>query len=176
MNILSFDVESNGLHGPAFAVAGLLINEAGLITSEFAARTRVHSRLDPFVRTEVMPKLTGMPLTHRTPRDLRQAFWDWYTRTSPSADLVVVQNGYPVEARFLIACQDDDRPARDTMHPFPLFDLPSLLYQIGARTRDERKTFILEATTARPDDSHDPRYDAWATAVSALAAIKIANP
>jgi hypothetical protein len=180
MTILSFDIESNGLHGEAFAVGAVLMRSDGTIHDEFVGRCPVVGELDPWVRDNVLPPMTGIPETQGDGRSLRDAFWHWYTTSKPHADIVLANNPYPVEARFLIACQEDLPAKRQLEHPFPLIDLASLLLGVGVRTRDEREKFareaIAKASADAADLSHNPRWDAWATAVTAHAALALATP
>ena len=175
MKILSFDVESNGLHGPAFAVAGLLLDDTGKTLSSFAGRCPIVGEIDEFVAAEVIPQFTDLTAAYPDGRAMRDAFWDWYVAAKKAADMVVVQNGYPVEARFLIACQEDDLEARYWDHPFPMIDLTSLLWQIGGQTREQREKLFAITTSGADRRSHDPRYDAWAAATTAFYALRQAG-
>jgi len=103
---------------------------------------------------------------------MRSAFWEWYLAAKAAADFVLVNNPYPVEARFLLACQQDDLAARHQDHPFPMLDLSSMLIAIGIRTRDDREIFINEAIGEGEQLAHNPRWDAWSTAKAAFQALK----
>ncbi len=161
MKVLSFDVESNGLHGSAFAVAG--------------ARCPIAGPVDPWVTENVLEPMAAIPETHAKARDMRQAFWNWYTKTKATADLIVAANPYPVEARFLIACQEDDLSGRSFDHPFPYYDLSSMLYTLGFTTRPARRDFVAGAVGKDTGEAHNPLWDAKATAMAALKAISISQ-
>lgn len=170
--ILCFDVESNGLHGEAFAVGAMLITVEGEIKGEFAARCPIDGYVDPWVEENVLPSLEALPITHKTLRKMRRAFWAWYIKTKPKADFVLVDNGYPVEARFLIACQDDDPAHRYAEHPFPLLDLSSLLVQAGYEPLADREKLVKEEIEKKKILKHNPTWDAWVTALAAIKAMR----
>jgi hypothetical protein len=173
MKLLSFDIESNGLHGPAFAVGAVMVNSAGQVLDEFVARCPIDDSVDPWVTEHVLPALAGLPQTHATPRALRDAFWPWYRRAAARANYVLATNPYPVEARFLIACQQDDLKTRYFEHPFPLLDLGTLYVQAGARSHEARDRLRNQVIGHEPKLEHHPRWDAWA---AALIALKLLSP
>jgi hypothetical protein len=173
MNILSFDVESNGLHGAAFAVAGVLISPSRNVLSSFVARCPIIGEVDGWVAENVLGPMETIESTHKDARSMRDAFWGWYVATKPRAGIIVAANPYPVEARFLIDCQNDDLPNRSTDHPFPFYDLSSMLFMIGAKTPPNRREFTATAVDGLAGAAHDPQWDALATAISALAAINL---
>lgn len=175
MKILSFDIESNGLHGEAFAAAGLLLDDAGATITSFAGRCPITGQIDEFVAAEVLPQFTDLSVAYTNPRALRDAFWAWYIGAKAKADITLVQNGYPVEARFLIQCQQDDLQTRYWDHPFPMIDLTSLLWQVGGHSKEQRERLFALATEGTSRRSHDPRYDAWAAATTAFYALRQAG-
>ena len=167
--LLSFDVESNGLHGQAFAVAAVVVNLDGEVVDQFVGRTKIIGQVDPWVEQNVLPVITDMPITQRTSKDLRNDFWRWFERAQQEADYVLVSNGYPVEYRFLLKCQEDNLEQRYWQHPFPLLDLMSLMLQTephGERRTDIIKKLFDEGRYSR----HHPYHDAL---VSARAACEV---
>jgi hypothetical protein len=87
----------------------------------------------------------------------------------------LANNPYPVEARFLLACQTDHPEARNFEHPFPLIDLASMFLAVGITARDQREAFITEVLGDTPDLSHNPRWDAWITALIAFKVMEHAD-
>jgi hypothetical protein len=173
MKVLCFDIESNGLHGDAFAVAGVLMNSKREILSQFTSRCPIIGPVDAWVSANVLGPMMNMPDTAATARLMRDAFWDWYLQVKPQADMIVAANPYPVEARFLIDCQNDDLPAREFDHPFPYYDLSSLLYSHGFKTPTKRRDFVKKAVRGSSGESHNPLWDAQATAMAALSAAEL---
>ncbi len=125
--LLSFDLETNGLHGKAFAVGAVVMGADGQIYNEFTARARLTEKVDDWVKSNVLPAIADMPITHDNYEQLREAFWAWYMQAEPEADYVLVNNGYPVEYRFLLDCQEAKLDERYWQHPFPILELSSLL-------------------------------------------------
>ena len=173
MKVLCFDIESNGLHGEAFAVAGILMNSKREIISQFTSRCPIVGPVDEWVAANVLGPMEDMPDTAPDARTMRDAFWEWYMEVKSSADMIVAANPYPVEARFLIACQNDDMAAREFDHPFPYYDLSSLLYSHGYKTPAKRRDFVKKAVQDATGDSHNPLWDATATAMAALSASEL---
>jgi hypothetical protein len=166
--ILSLDVEANGLHGEAFAVGAVLMKLDGTIIDEFQARCPITTELDKWVQKYVLPPMKDFVQTHATAREMRDAFWQWFVAAKERADYVMVDQGYPVEARFLTTCQDDDIDARYWEHAYPQLDLASMLIQVGIKPNAVRNRLV-EDQLVGDNLQHNPRWDAW---VSALVAIK----
>lgn len=172
MNVLSFDVESNGLHGAAFAVAGVLMNTKGESVSEFVTRCPLPDPVDPWVTDNVLGPMADIAENAVDAYAMRQNFWNWYLESKSKADIIVAANPYPVEARFLIACQADDMSTRSFEHPFPFYDLSSMLLGNGYASPTARKVFLDHVLSELPGQAHNPLWDAKATA---LVALKIIN-
>lgn len=172
--LLCFDLETNGLHGQAFAVGALVIDAQGKTLDEFTARIPAVGELDEWVKDNVLPSITDMPETHKNYQDLRQAFWDWYIIARQESDYVLVDNGYPVEYRFLLDCQQDNITARYWQHPFPLIELSSLVLPLGGETskRQLQKKVMEQFGSFRP---HHPLDDARLSALTAFAALRRAG-
>ncbi len=168
--ILSFDIESNGLHGPAFAVAGVLMQADGTVVDEFKGRAPIRGEVDEWVAANVLPVLGELPVNYPNAKAMRQGFWSWYLAAKEAADFVLVSNGYPVEMRFLIACQDDDIKERYWQHPFPLVELNSLLMAVGVNSRHK---LIADKLEGKQDMIHNPYWDAWVSGLSAVKALTL---
>ncbi len=147
--ILSFDLETNGLHGRAFAVGAVVMDGNGNVLDEFAARCLLNEKVDDWVKNNVLPAIDDMPVTHKTYTELREAFWQWYLRAEPEADYVLVNNGYPVEYRFLLDCQDADLDERYWQHPFPVLELNSILLMTNHDSASSKRAL---------KDGLDPEY------------------
>lgn len=165
MNILSFDAESNGLHGEAFAIGAVVVDRSGREVNSFAARCPVSADVDPWVAENILPALSDLQPTHTTAREMRDAFWAWL-QAHKARCLVVADCGWPVEAGLLSACVGDD-PSRAFAGPYPLHEVATLLLAAGMdplATYDE-----LCPPCAWP--KHDPRRDALQSAACAVAAL-----
>ena len=173
--LLSFDLETNGLHGRAFAVGAVVMDFEGNVLQEFTARARLSEKVDDWVKNNVLPAIADMPITHDNYEDLREAFWAWYLEAKKEADYVLVNNGYPVEHRFLLDCQVANLEERYWQHPFPLLELNSLLlithHSSGAGKSDLKKS--LDKDYIRK--LHNPLEDAKMAVKLAFEAFKTAG-
>lgn len=160
--ILSFDAESNGLHGGVFAVGAVVLAEDGSVVETFAARCPITGPVDPWVEVHVLPPLASLAETHATARAMRDAFWSWLASHKDGA-LVVVDCGWPVEAGLLSACVADD-PARAFCGPYPLHDVASLLLAAGL---DPLASYAETVLPGEGHRKHHPVYDAHVSALCA---------
>ena len=171
--ILCFDVETNGLHGDAFAVGAVVMNDGGGVQDQFTGRTKIVGQVNPWVEKNVLPAIADLPFTYPSEKDLREGFWKWYITAEAASDYVLVGNGYPVEYRFLMKCQEDNLEARYWQHPFPILDLFSLLIQIGDRSAKSR--LLNEIMREHNLSLHNPLDDAKMTALAAFRAFQLSG-
>ncbi len=169
--ILCFDLESNGLHGEVFAVGAVIMDVTDKILKQFTGRTKIVGRVDEFVEQTILPAVKDMSITHTSYKDLREAFWRWYIDVEPEVDYVLVSNGYPVEYRFLLKCQEENLEERYWQHPFPILDLSSLLLALGDLPEAKSK-IIKEIKKSGNFVSHNPLDDAKITALAAFRAFR----
>ncbi len=173
--LLCFDLETNGLHGEAFAIGAVVMDMDAKIHDQFTARTRLTSKVDPWVKDNVLPAIVDMPITHKNYQEMCEAFWTWYLKAEPESDYVVVKNGYPVEYRFLLDCQKVDLENRYWQHPFPILDLSSLLIQVGYKSQLSKADLLKNIPNAASYQLHNPLNDAKLTAVTAFEAFRLAG-
>jgi hypothetical protein len=169
--ILCFDLESNGLHGEVFAIGAVVMDANGKILDQFTGRSKINEDVDEWVQKNVIPVIEDMTISHGSYKDLREAFWRWYLQAEAKSDYVLVSNGYPVEYRFLIKCQEENLAERYWQHPFPILDLFSLLLQVnlepGDRTRLQKELLETSGFTR-----HHPLHDAKLSAMLAFESFK----
>lgn len=170
--ILSFDLETNGLHGQTFAVGAVIVDAKGEILDQFSGRTDINEPVDEWVQANVLPVIEDMPLNYKNYEELREAFWTWFKKAKAKSDYVVVNNGYPVEYRFLLDCQEANIEERYWDHPFPILDLTSLLIQIGERATSGRQNFVKEFLLEHTRKPHHPMQDAVITALATFKAFR----
>jgi hypothetical protein len=167
--ILSFDLEANNLHGEPFAIGSVVIDGHGVVHDSFTARCPIKGEVDEWVQANVIPAISDMSQTHGSYEDMREAFWRWYLSAEANSDYVLVSNGYPVEYRFLIDCQEANLDERYWQHPFPILDLSSILIakdQEPGFKSQVRKKVRKEASFAQ----HHPFDDAKLAALMAFEA------
>lgn len=165
-----FDVESVGLHGEGFAVAGGVYLENGAAQWEF----NMSCPLDECAGSDndrewVKANIPELTITHRSPQTMRDQFWMNWMRAKTEGAVMAADCGWPVEARFLIACIDDDPEKRNWDGPYPFMEIASFLTSAGMDPMEKYER------TASEMPEHDPLGDARQSArllSTALATLK----
>lgn len=173
--LLSFDLETNGLHGSAFAVGAVVMDINGKVHDQFTGRCSINGKVDDWVAKNVLPAIENMPITHKSYEHLREDFWQWYLQAEPKSDYVLVNNGYPVEYRFLLQCQEKDIEGRYWQHPFPILDLSSLLIQVGKTNLANKSQLFTDTPGQGKFSKHNPLDDAKVAALTAFEAFKLSG-
>jgi hypothetical protein len=155
-----FDVESIGLHGTGFAVGGGAFYSTGAQMASFSfACPSEGLKGDPKDIEWVNDNIPLLEITHRSPRQVRKAFWDtWLEYKSIYPGIVMVAEcPWPVESNFLSACIQDD-PSRIEDAPYPLYDVSSIML---ACNEDPMATWERKESEL---PNHDPLADATLSA------------
>src|SRR3569833_2513776 len=111
-----FDEESVGLHGEGYAVGWVVIDEAGraIASASYACdpdRADGSAAGREWVRENApMPR---MGYDCSAPRWVRDEFWRACLYAKVQGALLAADCAWPVEARFLAQCVDDDPSARE---------------------------------------------------------------
>jgi hypothetical protein len=162
-----FDVESVGLHGEAYAVGWVVVNNAGY---EIACG-KVNASLEgargtaegmSWAEKNAKPEL---PLASST-REVRRLFWEAWTYWKAQGAVLAADCPWPVEARFLIQCVEDNFPASEWQGPYPFIDVASVLF---ARGLDPLAT---ETRLENELPIHDPLADARQSARLLMKALR----
>ena len=169
MKIFSFDVESNGLYGFAFAIA-VTVREEGKEIARFQGRVPDSLVTNSWVIENVLPALTEMPVTHSSGEELEEGFWAFWmqhrgTERHPSV-IALAHCGYPVETGLFSRCVQRDIEKRMFLPAFPLHELETILlaigeYPIGAEDYVNKYNLTVPFTGI----AHHPMYDAVVAAV-----------
>lgn len=157
---LFFDVESVGLHGVGFSVGGALYHESGNSLSDFIFTCSPDNLPgDEEDKKWVQENVPILEVTHRSPKKVRDAFWEHYQALKEQFPglVLVAECPWPVESNFLSACIADD-PSRKWDGPYPLIDVSSAMFSFDVDPLKpvERKDLSLV--------EHDPRSDAHLSA------------
>jgi hypothetical protein len=162
-----FDVESIGLHGEAFAVAGGLytLDNAALWEFRACCPTQECAGTDSD-RKWILENVPQMDITHRTPRGIRDEFWKRWQGAKFQGARMAADCSWPVEAKFLEACIQDDELGRNWEGPYPLIDIGSVLLGAGY---DPMKDY---ERTANELPKHEPLADARQSARLLAMALK----
>lgn len=131
-----FDVESIGLYGEGFAVAGGVYFDDGTMDkdSEFLFSCPREFALGTdsdmgWVNLNVPP----IPITHSAPNGVRDAFWaHWKSFQVKYPQLqMFVECGHPVESKFLRDCVEDGPQDRVWGGPYPLHEISTVMLSAG---------------------------------------------
>lgn len=159
--IFSFDAETNGLWGQAFAIGARVYDAAsGEVLAQFVGRCPIVGDVEGFVLDKVLPQMTEIAVSHADYSVLLAFFSEFYLREKQDAD-VIVHMGVPVEAKLLI-----DMHARgligDWDGPYPLHDVAGHLAQAGEDPTSVdgyvRKHGLMIASDFA-GGTHNPLYD-----------------
>lgn len=168
-----FDVESIGLHGEGFAVGWTVIDAVGneLDWGCFACHPDDADGDDEgreWVGNNVHAAVFPHPGEYG-PMWVREEFWLAWQRWKSRGAVLVADCCWPVEARFLARCVDDDRKVRYWQGPYPLHELASIRLAAGLDPLGVNERLPSELP------AHDPLADARQSArllVEALDAIQ----
>lgn len=154
MNYFIFDVESVGLHGEGFAVAGGLYFENGAVQWEFSLACPIDEcEGSDSDREWVKNNVPVLEETHRTPEAMREQFWLLWEQAKKQNAVMAVECGWPVEARFLAKCIEQDFPKRNFEGPYPLHEIASYMAAAGMNPMGKYDRTPSEAR------EHDPLCD-----------------
>jgi hypothetical protein len=159
--IFSFDAETNGLWGQAFAIGARVYDAAsGEVIAQFVGRCTLVHDIDEFVQDKVLPQMTEIRVSHVDYHELLADFAKFYLTNKQDAD-VVVHMGVPVESKLLIDMHAFGLIG-DWDGPYPLHDVAGHLAQAGedATSVDGYvRKHGLELSTDFVGGSHNPLYD-----------------
>lgn len=150
---LVFDVESIGLHGEGYAVAGGIYGPNGSRRNEFCFACNPNEAQGMGDdRKWVKENIPVIAVTHDDPRGVRAAFWELWMAHKKDGVWMAADCAWPVEARFLHECVRDSGGQWDG--PYPLVDIGSVLLGAGGDP--------LMNYPRLPDElpKHDPLADA----------------
>lgn len=130
-----FDVESIGLHGEGFAVAGCIIT--GPPTSldpgregefVFACPPYMAFGNEPD-RAWVAANVPPIAVTHTNPKEVRDAFWaEWEKAKAKYPGIEMwAECLWPVEAHFVEACVADAPTNRIFAGPYPFHEIATMM-------------------------------------------------
>jgi len=130
---LIFDVESIGLHGESFAVAGMLLDDEGPGWTFIYACNPNNANGSDDDREWIKKNIPKLNYNCADPKEVRSMFWDlWLDTKHRYPDVILAAEcAWPVEARFLIDCVKDDPKKRNWEGPYPLHDITSVMLAAG---------------------------------------------
>jgi hypothetical protein len=166
--IFSFDAETDGLWGKAFAISAI-VYEDGRETARFLARLPDSAVTNGWVKENVLPKLADVAVTHESFEAMLADFAAFY-KANKSDAAIVVHMGTPVEFTVLKQMHELGMIG-DWDGPFPLHDLVGYLASKGedptSVDKYNAKHGLMDGRSeAAGMESHHPLYDSIAAAVA----------
>ncbi len=162
--VFSWDVETNGLTGQAFAIAAV-VYENGCEVATFSARCNIKGQVDSWVAENVIPQMKAVPITHSNYEIMLCAFAEFFLAHKEDAD-VIFHMGVPVEARVIIDMHD-----LGILGPFdgayPWLDIAGVLLAKGfdpTSVDSYNKDHEINVPACK-GGTHNPLYDSRAAAL-----------
>ena len=132
MKYMVIDVESVGLHGEGFAVGYVVIDDGGKeYDAGWWATDPVYARGTALGLKWVRENVPDMTYEVHNTYTLRARFWERWQHWKGEGALLAADCAWPVEARFLAACVDDQPSVREWQGPYPLVDVASIRLAAG---------------------------------------------
>lgn len=163
--IFSWDCETNGLWGQAFAI-GAVIYENGVEVERFYARCPIEGVVNPWVVENVLPQMADMPITHHSYKEMLKAFAEFFLENKAGAD-VIFHMGIPVEARVVLDMHDFEFIG-DWDGAYPWLDIAGCLKQAGfdcTSVDAYNNAHGIQVPQPEPGGTHNPLYDSRAAAL-----------
>ena len=149
------DVESIGLHGEGFAVAGGVYLENGAAQWEFCfSCPLIEAEGDDSDREWVKENIPVIAVTHRSPKSMRDAFWGLWEKAKSEGASMAAECLWPVEAGFVARCIYDDIENRKWLGPYPFLEISSVMTAAGM------DPMAVYGRTEAEKPKHDPLADA----------------
>lgn len=166
MKVFSFDAETNGLWGDAFAISAAVYVD-GKLTTSFTAYLGPDGVTDGWVKDNVLTKLDDLAKTHDTYAGALDSFAEFYKANKDDAD-VIAHMGVPVEAKLLLDMHQKGLIG-DWDGPYPFLDVASVLKAKGydpTSVDSYNKEFRLMDGVPEAESlaTHHPLYDSVAAA------------
>lgn len=166
--VFSFDAETNGLWGDAFAISAA-VYEDGKMVMDFTAYLGTDGVTDSWVRENVLPKLDGLAKTHDSYDAMLASFAEFYLAHKKDAD-VIAHMGVPVEAKLLLDAHQRGLIG-DWDGPYPFLDVAGVLKAKGEDPTsvdkyNERNSLMVGRSEVEGLATHHPLYDSAAAAVA----------
>lgn len=151
-----FDVESIGLHGEGFAVAGGIYIGYSAVYEFAYACPESEAAGDDADRDWVKKNVPVLHITHRNPEGVREAFFAEWEKAKVKYPGICMAGEciWPVEAGFVARCIYQDKEKRNWSGPYPLHEIASIMAAAGM---DPMITYARNASELPP---HNPLADA----------------
>lgn len=165
MKIFSWDCETNGLWGRAFAI-GAVVYDNGREVKTFYARCPIDGDVDPWVQANVLPQMVDMVEIYATYEEMLKAFAEFFLENKKNAT-VIFHMGIPVKARVIIDMHDKGFIG-DWDGAYPWLDIVGCLKEAGFDCTSVNSYNANQGITVpqlEPGGTHNPLYGSRAAAL-----------
>lgn len=165
-NVFSWDAETNGLWGKAFAIGAVVYDENGREVKTFYARCPIEGVVNPWVSENVLPQMVEMEVTNTSYEDMLAEFAQFFLQNKEDAE-VIFHMGVPVEARVVLDMHDMGLIG-DWDGAYPWLDIAGCLKQAGFDpTSVDAYNADHGINVPQPEagGTHNPLYDSRAAAL-----------
>ncbi|MFA5827198.1 MAG: hypothetical protein WC839_01725 [Candidatus Paceibacterota bacterium] len=156
--LFSFDAETNGLWGKAFAIGAIVYGKNGEELARFVGRCPFEGKINEWVENNVLPQISDIPVTSENYDEMLKKFAKFYLANKNDAD-IIVHMGVPVESSLLKDMHTSGHIG-DWDGPYPLIDLAGMLLQANedpTSVDNYIKKYGLEIRDF--GSTHNPLYD-----------------
>ena len=166
MKVFSFDAETNGLYGKAFAIGAIVTNESGII-DKYIRRITIPGEVDGWVEKNVLPHLKDIPVESIINYErMIEEFFNFYSKHREDST-IIAHMAHPVETGLLRDMIEANLEVRLFQGPYPLIDVAGVLLAKGENPTSVDKYLAKNKLTVTfPGNSHHPFYDAYAAEVA----------
>lgn len=149
-----FDVESVGLHGEAFQVGFVVVDKTGQEHDSGLFCEPLNGVIGTMKSFDwVKANCSELAYSHNH-HQLRHEFWMVWLKWKADGAVMAADVPWPVEARFLSECVQQNLSSREWQGPYPLIDVASVILANGF---DPLATYQ-RTETEKPE--HNPLADA----------------
>lgn len=169
--VFSFDAETNGLWGEAFALAAVVVDQKGNELDKFIGRCPIDGEVDSWVKENVLPAIETIKEDYSDYKSLLSAFMNFYLKHTKTCK-IIVHMGLPVEARLFLDAHKFGIIG-DWDAPYPLIDIAAF-----PQINDSVDTYNKNNSITIPNcngGTHNPLFDSYAAAYAYLDIIKHMN-
>ena len=167
----TFDAETMGLWGEAFCIAGAILDDEGKVLDQFVGRCSIKGEIDSWVKENVIPQLTEIPVEYKDYKDLLKAFSTFWLKWKDKVSTTITHMGMIVESKILRDMHEAGYIG-DWEAPYITADCASFT-QVGDSVDTYAKTHGIKVNPSEfSGGAHNPLYDALVAGLVYLDVIK----
>lgn len=160
--IISIDAETNGLWGEPFAIAAIVYDEEYNEQDRFFARISDKFVTNGWVKENVLPTLSDLPITHQSLNGMLEGFARFWMKYKGEYQ-ALWHMGHVVES-YLFRLMVDKRIIGEWDAPYTFIEVSTAL-ELAGEPADSVDGYAKRHNLELPDGStHNPLYDCMVAA------------